>query len=43
MTDPTPPTPAALIAEGMKRFREEMETNDRLSVAIAVKTKRIIV
>lgn len=40
MTDAAP-NPLSLIAEGMIRFREEMEANDRLSRSIAAKTKGI--
>jgi hypothetical protein len=34
--------PALLIAEGMARFRQEMEANDRVSLEITKRTKRII-
>jgi len=33
---------ASIVADGMARFREEMENNDRLSLAIALKTKKIV-
>lgn len=41
MTAP-PSSPAIVIAEGMDRFRREMEANDRVSLEITAKTKRII-
>jgi hypothetical protein len=41
MTEPST-NPAVLIAEGMARFREEMEANDRVSLAISRKTKSIM-
>ncbi len=41
MTD-SPSEPVALIAEGMARFREQMESNDRESLAISTKTKWIV-
>jgi uncharacterized protein YoxC len=41
MTD-APSESVALIAEGMARFREQMESNDRESLAISAKTKWIV-
>jgi hypothetical protein len=41
MTDPSP-TPVSLIADGMARFREEMDANNRYSLEISIKTKRIL-
>lgn len=41
MTDSSLPA-VALIAEGMARFRDEMEANDRFSREISAKTKKIV-
>jgi uncharacterized protein YoxC len=41
MTD-SPSEAVALIAQGMARFREQMESNDRESLAISAKTKWIV-
>ena len=42
MTDPSA-TPISLIVDGMARFREEMDANNRFSLAISIRTKRILV
>ena len=41
MTESSLPA-VALIAEGMARFRDQMESNDRFSREISAKTKRIV-
>jgi hypothetical protein len=34
--------PSVLIADGMARFRREMEENDRVALAISLRTKRML-